>query len=56
MATPPKNTLCEQDVLDEYIPVPKKVGPVPKENYRVLIPRSVKELGIKNRNYTSKDL
>ena len=57
-AFPAKNrhALLERDDFDDYIPIPRKVKPVPKENYRVLIPRSVKELGIKNRNYTSQDL
>ncbi len=36
------------------IPIPKKAKL--KENYRVVIPRSVKEIGIKNRNHTNEDL
>ena len=38
----------------EYIPIPKRANL--KENYKVYIPRSVKELGIKSRNYSKQEM
>ena len=38
----------------DFIPIPKKANL--KENYKVYIPKSVKELGIKNRNYSKSEI